>query len=740
MTEEGSTAHNTRRFGQYEVLGTIGRGGMGVVYRAVDLSLDRVVALKVLHDHLRARPQCVSRLQREARAIAGLNHPNIVQVYAVGEIGGIGYFAMEHIEGRPLSTDLIQGGPMPWQRALYIAGQVADALACAHEAQIVHRDVKPPNIILGEGDHVYVTDFGVAKVLTAETQLTIDASRLGTPSYMSPEHCQNAEVTAASDFYSLGVLIFQMISGRLPHEASSRAELVNKIVGTPPARLRHYVPDVPEGVDRLVAHLLEKRPKDRPANGRVLCDLIERVRGGGTLDEDCRDRVAVMATLRASLEHDARHRTPSGDDGGRRSQRPSSSSGERSSSHAWRLSTRTLLAAGQTWRTVAWALVLWCTLCSVTTATLLARRQAPEFLADEAGASLARWTAAAAAAVFTEPEPGVVLAQLGVPGRVGASAGWIDGANGACLVESAAGAVFCTADPQGRRAGVHLLPAPEGFATPGKIVDFGGSVYRDAPLGGQLILAHDAHRSLVALAPPPRRTTPIRLVDPGQATGAVVAAAHPAGGAIAVVQPDAGNGSQWVVAQQEIGFSGPNGAPRLLTPPGASVSALQYSPDGLRLAYLRESTLGQRELWVVRTDGSETGGVLLGRGNYSIGPNAFSPDGTRLLAVNGAGSGAGELQVYRSAGPGLEAAGTAAEAAWHPSGRSIIATAPDENRLLQLWAVDANPPYRRVPLTRFQQGLAPTCRISPDGAHAMATLVDAATPTLAFVRISPAVP
>ena len=297
MPQQGQTAAARNLFGRYEILEMIGRGGMGVVYRAVDLTLNRMVALKVLRGELYSNSVVVSRFHREAQAIAQLSHPNIVELYSAGSVDRIPYLAMELIEGQPLGKLLKAERRLPWKRALWIAQQVADALACAHERHIIHRDVKPPNILIQNNDHVYVTDFGLAKLLTADTQLTVDGARLGTPQYMSPEQCMKAELTTSSDLYSLGVVLFVMISGRLPYPKRDKVQLIMDIAAGRPARLREHVPDVPEDVERLVAYLLEKRPEDRPPSAMAAREAIARVRFGYSLEVHRSTMSSALAQL-----------------------------------------------------------------------------------------------------------------------------------------------------------------------------------------------------------------------------------------------------------------------------------------------------------------------------------------------------------------------------------------------------------------------------------------------------------
>jgi hypothetical protein len=284
MSKQETSARVAHILGNYEIFDELGRGGMGIVYRGLDLSLDRPVAVKVLRDELRMQSMIVNRFAREARAAAALDHPNIVQIYSVGESNRTPYIAMELVEAEPLSALMIREKRIPWERSFAIAEQVAAALASAHEAQIIHRDVKPPNILLTEEGCAYVTDFGIAKILSMHDQLTLDGTKLGTPQYMSPERCKTGDATASSDIYSLGVVLFQMISGRLPYEGASAPELIKRITSQPPARLREYAPDVPDDVERLVAWFIERRPEQRPATAEQAREAIDRVREGKPLD------------------------------------------------------------------------------------------------------------------------------------------------------------------------------------------------------------------------------------------------------------------------------------------------------------------------------------------------------------------------------------------------------------------------------------------------------------------------
>ena len=258
------------RLGKYELQAEIGRGGMGAVYKAYDSALDRSVAVKVLAPHLVWEPEFVERFLREARAAARLEHPNIVTIYDVGQEGSWYYFVMEYLEGQSLTTLLANRPPMATQDALEILRPLADALDYAHGQGIVHRDVKPANVIIGPGGRVTLTDFGIAHA-TQATRLTRTGSVMGTPEYMSPEQALGRAVDKCTDQYSLAVVAYEMLAGKAPFQADSTPALLHKLVYDPPPPLREKRPDLPAGLEPVLARALAKDPKQRYGN---CCELL----------------------------------------------------------------------------------------------------------------------------------------------------------------------------------------------------------------------------------------------------------------------------------------------------------------------------------------------------------------------------------------------------------------------------------------------------------------------------------
>ena len=252
--------------GRYELEELVGTGGMSSVYRAHDRQLERNVALKVLHERLGADDEHVSRFRHEARAVAQLSHPNVVTVIDRFEEGGRQYIVFEYVDGENLKQLLDGTGPLPARRALEIALAVADGLAYAHEHGVVHRDVKPQNVLLSRDGEIKVTDFGIARSLDAESGLTLTGTVLGTSSYLSPEQASGLRVTPAADVYSLGVVLYELLAGEVPFPGGNQVVVALKHVNEPPPSLLERRPDVPARLAAAVALALQKDPERRFAS------------------------------------------------------------------------------------------------------------------------------------------------------------------------------------------------------------------------------------------------------------------------------------------------------------------------------------------------------------------------------------------------------------------------------------------------------------------------------------------
>jgi serine/threonine-protein kinase len=259
----------------YQVVGAPKLGGMAVVYKALQPALQRNVALKVLSPMLGADPTFVQRFYDEARRTAQLEHPSIVPIYDVGQAGGSVFIAMRYIDGLSLQELLGRECPLSSDRAIAIAGHVADALDYAHEHGVIHRDVKPANIMVENGDRVTLTDFGIAKVAGA-TQFTRAGSIVGTPDYLAPEQARGADVDAQADLYSLGVVLYEMLAGRTPFRSDNPLGVVHAHVSTPPPSPIDFNPSIPEAMAAVVLRALQKDPRDRFATCREFIDAARR--------------------------------------------------------------------------------------------------------------------------------------------------------------------------------------------------------------------------------------------------------------------------------------------------------------------------------------------------------------------------------------------------------------------------------------------------------------------------------
>jgi eukaryotic-like serine/threonine-protein kinase len=249
--------------GRYALEDVLGRGGMATVYRAHDRVLERDVALKVLDDQLVGDPDHVERFRREARAIAKLSHPNIVTIIDRGQVDGCEFIVFELVRGANVKELLRARGPLPVREALAIAHQGARGLAAAHGAGIVHRDVKPQNVLV-DGDGVAkVTDFGIARSLAPDEAVTLTGAILGTGDYLSPEQAAGHGVDERSDQYSLGVLLYELLTGEVPYAADSMLTAAVRHLNDPVPSARERRPDVSPRLDALVARAMAKRPEDR---------------------------------------------------------------------------------------------------------------------------------------------------------------------------------------------------------------------------------------------------------------------------------------------------------------------------------------------------------------------------------------------------------------------------------------------------------------------------------------------
>ncbi|WP_165070484.1 protein kinase domain-containing protein [Paludisphaera rhizosphaerae] len=263
--------------GDFRVQRLIGRGGMGEVYLAEQISLRRPVALKVLLPEWTSRPAYLSRFSVEATAVAKLNHPNIVQVYALGEADGIHYIAMEYVEGTNLREYLIRKGSLEIPLALSIMRQSASAIGAAGEVGLIHRDVKPENLLLTRKGRIKVADFGLCRDSESDRlHVTQQGTTMGTPLYMSPEQAQGHSLDPRSDLYSLGVTYYHMLVGEPPFRAENALALAMKHVREPVPSMRIRRPDIPVELDRLVLKLMAKRPADRyQSAAEMLADLAK---------------------------------------------------------------------------------------------------------------------------------------------------------------------------------------------------------------------------------------------------------------------------------------------------------------------------------------------------------------------------------------------------------------------------------------------------------------------------------
>src|SRR5262245_3573759 len=266
-----------RVFGDYELLEETGRGGMGVVYRARQLSLNRTVAVKMMLAGHFAGPEAIQRFRLEAESAARLQHPNIVAIHEIGEEEGQAYFSMDFIDGQSLA-DRVRDQPLPPREAARYLQILAEAVSFAHQHGVVHRDLKPANVLIDSFDQPRITDFGLAKHMQVETELTRSGQCLGSPQYLPPERAQGRwdAVGPRSDLYSLGAILYHLLTGRPPQAGATVAQTLALVLHADVVRPRVLNPGIPRDLETICLKCLEKNPGRRYGTGRELADELGR--------------------------------------------------------------------------------------------------------------------------------------------------------------------------------------------------------------------------------------------------------------------------------------------------------------------------------------------------------------------------------------------------------------------------------------------------------------------------------
>jgi serine/threonine protein kinase len=265
----------------YQILGELGRGGMGIVFKARQTSLKRVVALKMIRDGVLADSEHLVRFQREAEAVAQLQHPNIIQVYEIGEYQGLPFFSMEFATGGSLAA-MLAGKPLPPMQAAEMSRTLAQAVHHAHQRNIIHRDLKPANVLLAEDARLLITDFGLAKLLDRDTVLSLSGAVMGTASYMAPEQAEGKvhEIGPATDIYALGAILYELLTGQPPFKADTWQATVQQVIHKEPVPPTQLQPQVPRELEAVCLKCLEKEPRHRYASAQDLAEDLGRFLAG----------------------------------------------------------------------------------------------------------------------------------------------------------------------------------------------------------------------------------------------------------------------------------------------------------------------------------------------------------------------------------------------------------------------------------------------------------------------------
>lgn len=298
----------TQLAGRYEILERVGGGGMAIVYKGLDVLLNRKVAVKVLRQQYVNDEEFIQRFRREAQAAASLSHPNVVSIYDVGQEGETHYIVMEYVDGMTLNEIIKERAPLQVEEAIRYASQICDALDHAHHNQIIHRDIKPHNILIGKNGRVKVTDFGIARAVTAST-ITQTGSVVGSVHYFSPEHAKGISAGAKSDLYSLGIVLYQMLTGRLPFLGESPISVALKHLQENVEEPRKVNPLIPQSVENIILKAMRKNPDERYQSAMEMlkdletCLLPERRNEAKVVfddDDDDEEKTRVMPAIRAN--------------------------------------------------------------------------------------------------------------------------------------------------------------------------------------------------------------------------------------------------------------------------------------------------------------------------------------------------------------------------------------------------------------------------------------------------------